>query len=139
MGLFQDQIASIGLDHALKIIDISTFSIFMAKDLERCYLTALHTTPSTILVGNGHGSLTILDPKTLDIVKTRKLHSDSITDILEEGNQMVTCGNDGVVQFMDKRNFGVLQSFQMETPVNQVVKFNGKYYLAGERAYTLSP
>ena len=51
-----------------------------------------------------------VDPKTLGVRETVKLHNDCINDILDEGNRFITVGSDGVINFLDSRKLGVVSS-----------------------------
>ena len=65
------------------------------------------------------------------MTNTKQLHGDCISDILEEGNNFVTVGYDGIVNFLDKRNYGVYKTVDLESPLRQVVRFGDLYYIAG--------
>ena len=77
----------------------------------------------------------ILDPRTLNIEQTVKIHSDCVSGILEGGNELVTIGFDGRISMHDKRTFRCLSSLELNSPLSQIEKFNNKFYLAGVRSF----
>lgn len=57
-----------------------------------------------IIVGNGNGEIIFIDSKNNFSKENRlRLHSDCVTDILIEQNQIITTSYDGTVIFTDQR------------------------------------
>lgn len=97
----------------------------------------MHINQNSILVGDGNGDIITIDPKTFNVATTKRIHEGSIFDILEEDNYFITVGDDGIINFVDKRKMEIFKSFNVESPLKQIIKHNDKYYLAGIQAFTL--
>lgn len=46
-------------------------------------------------------------------------------------------GYDGLVNFIDRRTYGIINTMDLDSPLNQITKFNGKYYIAGIESFTI--
>lgn len=122
-GPCQDSIVCAGRRFILKVLDASTFETTRENQLIQSELTALQVGQDHIWVGTGNGRLLQLNPKDLSILSSKQLHKDCISGILETGNEFVTIGFDGLVNFIDKRNEGVFRSLYVDSPPKQILKF----------------
>ena len=61
-----------------------------------------------------------LDSNSLKTISNHVLHSDCITDIIEEDNQIVTVAYDGLLKFTDKRNMKNIRIIDVNTPITQL-------------------
>jgi WD40 repeat protein len=131
-------LASIGYDSNLRLWDLPTFTFKREMPFQQSYLFALLPNEHGFLIGNGDGELVQVSKEGNEIIRKGKFHSDCLADILEEENYYVTVGYDGVVNFIDKKQFAVVQSLQLDSCLEQIVKFNDQYYTAGGRGYQIS-
>jgi hypothetical protein len=46
-------------------------------------------------------------------------------------------GYDGLINFIDRRTQGIINTINLDSPLKQITKFDGKYYLAGLESYTI--
>ena len=97
----------------INIYDIENTTTILSNNLKSSYLTALHINQNSILVGDGYGCTFTIDPKTLSIIHKNKIHSDSISGIIEEENCFITVGCDGKVNFTDKRKMEIVKSLEV--------------------------
>lgn len=87
------------------------------------------------MVGTGEGKLLILDRNTLQPHSTVKLHEDSINDIKIFENEVVTVGSDGLLSIYDLKGNKQIKTVDAGSPLSQVEKYKGKYYLGGVRSF----
>jgi len=66
-----------------------------------------------------------------------QLHSDCITDIVVEENQIITTSYDGTVCFTDRRIMKPFKVVETPTLCSQILRYKDKIYVAGLQAFTI--
>lgn len=51
----------------------------------------------------------------------------------------MTCGNDGILARSDRRKPEEIERLDLAVPLKQMVKYKGKYYVAGMKSFEVSP
>ena len=67
------------------------------------------------------------------------MQEDCITDILLEGEKIMTCGNDGILARVDRRKLEEIEKLDLTFPLKQILRFKEKYYVAGMKSFEVSP
>lgn len=89
-----------------KIFYLQTDSMKVSKTIKvfNTYCLCLAAFEGGVVAGNSHGELAYLT--ALGELKFRiKLHTDSLSGIVETDEYLVTIGFDGLVKFLNKTNF----------------------------------